>query len=89
MNSKFIKMACKVIVKEMVRRGASTNEELVENFIRDSLSGTGRATSVSLMFNLAKRSIKGLSKQEFMKIWNGLVKEKYLVPGRKGYMWEM
>ena len=62
----------------------------IENFIRDSLSGTPRKTTADLMYTATKAEFKGLPKGMFMKVWNELVKEKFLIKvSGNSYKWEM
>ncbi len=61
----------------------------VENWIRDQLSGTRRKTTAQIMASSAKDHFKGIGGDQFMEVWNDLIKDGYLrkVSG-DSYKWE-
>lgn len=65
-------------------------ESDVENFVRDSLSGTHRKTNEKLMYRAIIKGLGGIGRSHFGEIWAELVDEGYLVPaGGSSYRWEM
>lgn len=66
-----------------------TNGNDIANFIRNSLSGTPRKTTGILMFHAAKEEFKDITKNQFTKVWNELVRDEFLVKvSGKSYKWE-
>lgn len=75
-----------ILLTEFVR------PEVIENHIRDHLSGTNRRVTRDTMYRLASDglSVRHLNKADFIKVWNNLVDEGYLkFAGQKTYRWEM
>ena len=69
------------------------DENDIANYIRDEMSGTKRRATATEMLNDIKRfgvGFEKMKKAEFTKVWNRLVKEKYLkkISGDK-YKWEI
>ena len=86
-SSELVKIAKSL---EGMRLASDWEEWQVENFIRDSLSGTSRSTKESLMYKAAQRVFQGISRRDFSRIWNELVSEGYLVETRSGnFVWEI
>lgn len=67
-----------------------TDGNAVANFIRNHLSGTPRKTTADLMFTMAKKEFKGITRKEFAKVWRELIRDDYLINvGGKTFKWEM
>jgi hypothetical protein len=61
-----------------------------ENAIRDHLSGTGRVTTKDNMKSLLQQGGHKLTDENFSKVWDSLVEDKYLVKTHgDNYTWEM
>jgi len=60
----------------------------IENAIRDDLVRTKRRATPEIMYKVLKLYFSGLSKALFMKAWDGLVKDKYLIKTGSYYQWE-
>lgn len=76
-------------LKESIDEGKQEpTEDNISNYIRDTLSGTDRKTTPDLLFGVAKRAFKGLTKKQFAAAWKSLVKEGMLKKVGKSYMWE-
>lgn len=65
------------------------DDSKIENYIRDSLSGTKRKTTAELMFNGMKKALKGVTKSQFMKVWKDLVDDGYLIQHGTSFSWEI
>ncbi len=63
-------------------------DDNISNYIRDTLSGTDRKTTPDLLFGVAKRAFKGLTKQQFTATWKSLVKDGMLKRVGASYIWE-
>ena len=67
-----------------------TNGNDIATFIRNHLSGTPRKTTGLLMWQAAKKEFKDITKNQFTKVWNELVRDEFLVKvSGKSYKWEM
>lgn len=61
----------------------------VENWVRDSLSGTNRKTTKDLMRGLFKLAFSGTTKI-FDSVWDDLIDDGFLVKsGGKKFKWEL
>jgi len=62
----------------------------IENYIRDTLSGTPKKTTAELLWPLCKKMVKGVNQDKFNKVWQSLIDDKYLVKagGDDSYKWE-
>jgi hypothetical protein len=77
------------IVKRINNILTEESETDVENWIRDTLSGTTRKTTADLMYNLCKKKFKHTDKDDFEEIWNALIDDGYIVKaGGNNYKWE-
>ena len=60
----------------------------IENAIRDNLSDTDRKTTSDKLFLVIKQQYPKIKKNDFMKVWNSLIDDDYLVKIGSSYRWE-
>ncbi len=67
-----------------------TEKQLLENAIRDHLSGTSRKiTKAKMFFLLQNQFFAEISKDIFDSVWKNLIEEKYLLKTKQDvYTWE-
>ena len=75
--------------KEPAKKESLPQKEDVENAFRDHLSRRDRTVTKNDMKSVIKGQFKGITDVGFDNVWNNLVEEKYLVPSKGGFKWEM
>lgn len=69
------------------------NEDIgvkLENAIRDHLSGSGRKTTMNLMWTVIHDQFPKVKEPVFKKVWDSLIADDFLVKRKDGsYEWEM
>lgn len=78
------------MIYEAMDMGSPRKVVEIENYIRDTLSGTSRKTTAELLWPMCKKMVKGVNQDKFNKVWQSLIDDKYLVKagGDDSYKWE-
>lgn len=75
-------------VNKYLKESVSTTD--IENWFRDTLSGTSRKTDADEMWNRCKKEFRGIDRDDFDEVWDSLIDDGYLVKaGGRDYKWEM
>lgn len=65
-----------------------STKQKIQNFIRNSLSGTNRRTTPDNIFNIMKRTYKNISLNLFKTVWDEMISDGYLIQAKGSWTWK-